>query len=129
MAHNLILADTSILIDYFRKSDKSNSVLIALFDQGYDFSISAITHYEIYSGATVQQLPFWSSLLDRTKVLPFDETVSQLAINLNSALKRKRKQIGMADLFIAATAISNNLPLSTLNKKHFDRIDGLSLIE
>ena len=129
MAHNIILADTSILIDYFRKSDKSNSVLMALFDQGYDFSISAITHYEIYSGATAHQLPFWTSLLDRTKVLPFAETVSQLAIKLNSDLKRKRKQIGMAELFIAATAISHNLPLSTLNKKHFERIDGLSLIE
>ncbi|WP_419801464.1 type II toxin-antitoxin system VapC family toxin [Mucilaginibacter sp.] len=129
MADNLILADTSILIDYFRKSDKSNSVLIALFDQGYDFSISAITHYEIYSGATVHQMPFWTGLLNRTKVLPFDEAVSQIAINLNSALKSKRKQIGMADLFIAATSISHNLTLSTLNKKHFERIDGLSLIE
>jgi len=129
MADNIILADTSILIDYFRKSDKQKSVLLVLFDQGYDFSISAITHYEIYSGATVQQIPFWTNLLNKTKVLPFDENVSQIAVNLNSALKRKRKQIGIADLFIAATAISNNLPLSTLNKKHFDRIDGLSLIE
>jgi tRNA(fMet)-specific endonuclease VapC len=43
MADSIILADTSILIDYFRKTDKANSKLIALFDQGYDFSVSAIT--------------------------------------------------------------------------------------
>ncbi len=129
MADNIILADTSIIIDYFRKSDKLNSVLIALFDQGYDFSISAITHYEIYSGATALQLPFWTDLLNNTKVLPFDQAISQIVVDINLALKRNRKQIGMADLFIAATAISTSLPLSTLNKKHFDRIDGLKLID
>lgn len=68
-------------------------------------------------------------MLNRTKVLSFDEVVSQVAVDINSALKRERKQIGMADLFIAATAISKDLPLSTLNKKHFDRIDGLRIVE
>ena len=129
MENTLILLDTSILIDYFRKSDKQNSNLVMLFDKGYNFSISAITHYEIYSGATEQQLTFWTDLLKRTTVLPFDETVSKIAVNLNSVLKLKRNQIGMADLFIAATAISNNISLSTLNKKHFLRIDELSLVE
>ena len=129
MADKIILADTSVLIDYFRKTDKANSILITLFDQGYDFAISAITHYEIYSGATSAQLPFWTSVLARTTVLSFDQTVAQTAVDINNALKRKRKQIGMADLFIAATAIANNLPFATLNKKHFDRIDRLTIIE
>ncbi len=128
MADKIILADTSILIDYFRKTDKANSRLIALFDQGYDFNISALTHYEIYSGATSAQLPFWTSLLARTKVLALDQAIAQASVDINNMLKRKRKQIGMADLFIAATAISNNLPLATLNINHFDRIDGLNVI-
>jgi len=55
--------------------------------------------------------------------------VAQAAVDINNSLKRKRQQIEMADLFIAATAISNNLPFATLNKKHFDRIDGLRLVE
>ncbi len=129
MADKVILADTSILIDYFRKTDKANSRLIALFDQGYDFNISAITHYEIYSGAMSAQLPFWTSLFARTKVLALDKTIAQASVDINNILKRKRIQIGMADLFIAATAISNNLSLVTLNVKHFDRIEGLNLIE
>ena len=129
MADKVTLVDTTILIDYFRKTDKANSKLIALFDQGYDFSISAITHFEIFSGATSAQLPFWASMLGRTKGLPFDQTISQAAVDINRMLKRKRKQIGIADLFIAATAITNNLPLFTLNRKHFDRIDGLTLLD
>ncbi len=129
MADKIILTDTSILIDYFRKSDKDNSVLISLFDQGYDFTISAITHYEIYSGTIANQLTFWKNLLQRTKVLAFDELVAITAVDINNQLKRKRKQIEIADLFIAATAVANHLPFATLNIKHFDRIDSLNLVE
>jgi tRNA(fMet)-specific endonuclease VapC len=61
--------------------------------------------------------------------MPFDKTVAKRAVDLNKELKRKRKLIDTADLFIAATAIANNLPFATLNRKHFDRIDGLTLID
>lgn len=129
MAEKLILSDTSVLIDYFRKTDKRNAVLIGYFDQGYDFCISAISYYEIYSGTTAIQLPFWQVLLERATVLGFDQNVGQVAVEINNELKRKRKQIEMADLFIAATAIANELPFATLNKKHFERIDGLILLD
>ncbi len=129
MAEKIILVDTTILIDYFRKTDKANSVWVTLFDQGYDFCISAITHYEIYSGATSAQLTFWKNVLDKTEVIPFDEKVAQVSVEINNELKNKRKQIDKADLFIAATAISKNLPFATLNRKHFDRIDGLNVVE
>jgi predicted nucleic acid-binding protein len=39
-----------------------------------------------------------------------------------------RKSIEFQDLIIAATAISFNNPLATINKKHFDNIEGLDLI-
>ncbi len=129
MADKIVLADTSILIDYFRKTDKQNSVLIHLFDQGYDFTISAISYYEIYSGTSTNQLPFWKNLLQKTKVLALDEVIAQAAVNINKELKKKRKQIEIADLFIAATAVANKLPFATLNKKHFDRVDTLLIIE
>jgi len=105
MANKIVLADTSILIDYFRKTDKSNS------------------------GATPAQLPFWEEILKTTKVLSFDKSVARVAVNTNNKLKRKRKQIDLADLFIAATAIANNLPFATLNRNHFERIEELELIE
>ena len=129
MADKIVLTDTSILIDFFRKTDKANSVLINLFDQEYDFTISSITFYEIYSGTATNQLSFWRNLLQKTKVLVFDDNVAQAAIDINNELKRKLKQIEMADLFIAATAIANKLPFATLNKKHFERIDGLVIID
>ncbi|GAB3987702.1 type II toxin-antitoxin system VapC family toxin [Spirosoma daeguense] len=129
MANNIILVDTSILIDYYRKTEKSNSVWLALVRQGYEFAISAITKYEIYTGATQIQLAFWDSVLQTISVIPFDERCVDTAVTINSNLKRKRKQIDIADLFIAATAVTHNLAFATLNKKHFERIDELILIE
>ncbi len=129
MADKVIMVDTSILIDFYRKTDKTNSVWIELIRQGYKFSISAITKYEIFCGATQGQLEFWNNVLQAITVIPFDESAVDKAVNINTDLKRKRKQIALADLFIAATAISHNLPFATLNKKHFDRIAGLIIIE
>ena len=107
MADKLILVDTSVLIDYYRKTDKSNSVWIALVRQGYKFAISAITKYEIYSGATQSQLDFWDNILQAVEVIPFDEASVDTAVSINTTLKRKRKQIDLADLFIAATGLKH----------------------
>ena len=127
MAGKVVLADTSVLIDFFRKSDKANSFLIGLVKQDYSFCISAITEFEIYTGATDNQLDYWNEFLKKTQVLSFDKNVVKVAVELNRTLKRRRKQIEMADLFIAATAIESKLPLATINKKHFERIDQLEL--
>ena len=128
MANKVILVDTSILIDYYRKTDKENSVWITLVRQGYSFAISAVTKYEIYSGATSSQLSFWNNILEVVVILPFNEITVDTAVMINSTLKKKRKQLDIADLFIAATAVANNLPFATLNKKHFERIDLLNLV-
>ena len=58
MADKIVLVDTSILIDYYRKTDKEKSAWVALVRKEYSFVISAVTKYEIYSGATQNQLTF-----------------------------------------------------------------------
>ena len=129
MAQKIVLVDTSLLIDLFRRKDKKNAFLVSLVEQGYTYCISAVTNYEIYRGASLGQETFWSTLLGKIIVLPFDESASRTAAAIAAALKRKNKQIAAPDLFIAATAISNNLPLATLNKKHFEQIEELQLVK
>jgi hypothetical protein len=58
MADNVILVDTSILIDYYRKTDKVKSAWINLIDKGYEFAISVITKYELYSKPEKSTLEF-----------------------------------------------------------------------
>ena len=129
MADKIILADTSLLIDFFRKSDKSKSQLISLIKRGYKFCICVITEYEIYSGATPEQLDYWQKFLKKIDVVTLDQAAIKAAVDINKTLKIKRNQIDLADLFIAAIAVSNNLPLVTLNKKHFERVENLQLVD
>ncbi len=128
MADKIVLVDTSILIDLFRRTDKANSALVALVRQGYTYCISSVTEYEIYAGAKFGQSKFWDTFLKKTEVVAFDKAVAKIAVDINNDLKSKRKQISIPDLFIAATAISENLPFATLNRKHFDRIDNLTIV-
>jgi tRNA(fMet)-specific endonuclease VapC len=129
MADKIVLVDTSVLIDFYRKTEKENSVWVGLIREGYHCTISVITKYEIFSGATPSQLDFWNKILQAITVIPFDEETVNTAVDINAKLKRKRKQIDLADLFIAATAVTRDLPIATLNRRHFDRVDKLTLIE
>jgi len=88
MADKIILVDTSILIELFRKSNKENATLIALVRQGYSFCISSVTEYEIYVGTTPGQTDFWNEFLEKIIVLPFDKKASKIAVEINRELMR-----------------------------------------
>ena len=128
MEGKIALLDTSILIDYFRKKDKSKTLLVYLSDHFEKFCISSIIEFEVYAGATGEQLSFWENILKEINVVPFDSKAAHAAVTIQAQLKGKRKTIDKADLFIAATAVANNIPLATLNLKHFELIDGLEII-
>jgi tRNA(fMet)-specific endonuclease VapC len=124
----LILLDTSVLIDLFRKENKENTLFYKLAKEESDFCISAVTYYEIGIGNKKSHWDYWNRLVENLDVLSFDKNCSLKAIELYSDLKNRNKLIDIADLMIGSTAIANDLPLATLNKKHFERIVGLQLI-
>lgn len=51
MADELICLDSSVLIDYFRKTKKENSFFFELSNQYPSFAVSVITEFEILSGS------------------------------------------------------------------------------
>ncbi len=129
MEEQIILLDTSVLIDYFRKKAKSKSYFYKLTEKSSSFVVSLITHFEIYTGivSDIQQI-IWDDFFKGITVLSFDVEISIIAANMNIRLKKNRKQIDKADLFIAATAIRHKVLCATLNRKHFERIEELRLI-
>jgi len=122
------MIDTTILIEYFRKTDKNNSKLVGHFEN-YDFLyISCITEFEIITGATPAQLQFWNQMLSRFSIIEFDSIIARQAAKIEKQLKTRRKIIDKPDLFIAATAVTNGLVLDSLNRKHFIHINDLDLL-
>lgn len=128
MADELICLDTSVLIDYFRKTEKRNSFFFSLASRYALFSISVITEFEILSGSNELQKSFWEQIFKNFVILPFDQKASKEAILIYQQLKLSGNLIEMPDLFIGAVAKANGLKLATLNEKHFARISGLELI-
>jgi len=121
------MVDSTILIDYFRKSDKANSKLVSHFRNYDGLYISSVTEFEVVNGATPAHLQFWDGMLARFTILDFDSKAARQAADIVAQLKAKRKTIDTPDLFIAATALLHNLTLDTLNTKHFIHIRGLTL--
>jgi len=128
MDQKIILLDTSILIDYYRKKNKANSKLVTLAKK-YDFSISVITRLEILTGINKKQEDFWSNVFNEMKVLPLFENDVDIAANIIRTLRKENQIIGLKDILIASTALANDLSLATLNFKDFERIKGLYIIE
>jgi predicted nucleic acid-binding protein len=128
MENAIVCLDTSVLIDYFRKQDKSKTLFYKLTEQYSVFVVSAITEYELYVGNSEGQNDFWNNFFAQITVLPFDTESVKQSINIYKQLKLKNKLIEIPDILIAGTAMKNKLPLATLNLKHFTRIDGLEII-
>lgn len=122
------MVDSTILIDYFRKTDKANSKLVTHFKNYDQLYISSVTEFEVVNGATRAHMQFWDGMLPRFTVLNFDSKTARQAAEIVAQLKNKRKTIDKPDLFIAATAVVNGLTLDTLNIKHFIHIDSLQLL-
>ncbi len=127
MADQIILLDTNILIDYFRKSTKQKTILHTLVKDNRKLAISVITHFEILRGINEQQEQFWGELLKDIEVISYFPAVNYTALQIQRQLKAKRKSISIQDLLIAATAVHFQFPLATLNLKHFESIEELKI--
>ncbi|GGM76063.1 hypothetical protein GCM10010967_04540 [Dyadobacter beijingensis] len=122
-----LVIDTGIFIEYLRKTEKSKTILASLPNDSSLF-VSAVTVYELMMGATNdQKKKDVEILLEGVSVLPFDEEVSMKAAEIYHNLRRRNLMIEFRDIFIAATALVFQLPIKTLNKDHFQRIETLDL--
>ena len=129
MEEKIICLDTSVLIDYFRKVNKSKSFLYELTKEYDLFAVSVITEYEIYYDSNDDQDLYWDEFFSKIVSLPYNSETNRVTTKIERELKRKNKKIDKPDLMIAGTAIANNMKLATLNVKHFERIDELELIK
>lgn len=125
----LTFVDSSVLIEYFRKSKKENSFFYKLLDKNFQgFAASVIVHFEIYKGANGLQTEYWNNLFEDILIVSYNQSINKTGLSIYQQLKRAKKSIEFQGLAIAATALFSNCPLATINKKHFENIEGLELI-
>ena len=128
MAKSRMVVDTSIFIEYLRAEKKADTTLQQLPDETLLYS-SSVTLYELYMGATTAAK--WvdvQTITEDIAVLSFDASVAEKAAIIYQQLKKANQLIEFRDIFIAATALVNQMPVLTKNGKHFQRIQGLTII-
>lgn len=124
MEQSRILIDTSILIEHLRKVNKNKSTFYQL-SQRFECIISVITQYEFEIGITPKNHQFSKALLSNVEIIDFDIHCKNTALEIHHHLKSQNQLIPPPDIFIAATAIAHDLPLCSLNIKHFQNIPNL----
>jgi len=125
------LVDTDIIIYWLNnKYPQINQKIIAVGDD--KIFISSITVAELFYGAynssnPEKNLKLINDLILEINVINFDPKAGEQFGNIKAGLKKTGKIINDSDLFIAATAISNEMILVTNNEKHFKRIKNLKI--
>jgi len=127
MENTGMVIDTSVFIEFLRAKNKTETTLIRIPNDSQLF-ISAVTLYELLMGANnPEKLNDIRILTDDIPVLSFNEAVARKAGEIYHTLRQSNKIIEFRDIFIAATAITNNLSVKTLNTKHFSRIPNIRM--
>ena len=131
------LVDTSVVIDIDRGN--AGDRVITLDDEGRH-AISAVTLTELRLGVTKRYdqgtdarrdaLKVLDRLCARFELLPVDRPVSVAAADIIAALQQRGEPLNdLHDVYIAATAYTEQLPVLTANVDDFDCIDGIDVVD
>lgn len=124
---DLVLVDTDVLIDAGRNIGDAVACLEQI-DRQASLAISVVSAMELVIGCRNKaELRILDKFLLRFQVVKLNEQISDIAIDL---LRRYRLSHGLliADALIAATALSQSIPLVTKNERDYRYIAGLHLL-
>ncbi|PIU36531.1 hypothetical protein CO005_00740 [Candidatus Roizmanbacteria bacterium CG_4_8_14_3_um_filter_34_9] len=128
-----ILIDSNIIIDFLNNQDSA----VDFFknkSQNKDLFISIISWAEVVYGfrknKSHKKVQLFKDFLQENNIfiISIDQKVAEKYLDIKIDLEIKRIPLDEFDLLIAATALANNLSLSTRNVKHFKRINNLILL-
>lgn len=129
----MVCLDTTFLVDFLRGNPALKTFLDNWEEANETVGIPAPALTEVASGAALEQTGRERQLLDelcaRFVVHPLTERSANRAGKIDADLTTAGETIGLIDAMIAAIAIENEEPLVTRNRRHFERVSGLSLKE
>ena len=126
------LVDTDWAIYYLRRRPNVVQRLDALLPQGVGISIISVT--ELYVGAAGAVDPAAGAsevrnfLAADIALVGVDAETGQIFAQEKVRLRQSGNLIPDFDLLIGSTALRHNLTLLSNNRRHFERISGLSIL-
>jgi tRNA(fMet)-specific endonuclease VapC len=124
--------DTNTLTYLLQKNKQVEDAFQNALEQGNEYTIPPMVYYEFKRWLTVKnafaQLDKFNKIYSPTKKLPMSEKCWDKAVDIYAVLTKSGKIIDDADILIAAYCIVNGYTLVTNNIQHFERVDGLKLV-
>ena len=127
-AGNLVLVDTSVWIDYFRKKEKAYSLVSILMEEERICVVKLIAAELLQGSKSKYETKIFLNLLNVFSVLEEKKDTWINAGILSSRLRSKGRNIKLADCYLAQTAMENEVEIFSYDK-HFKEMKKTSLPE
>ncbi len=115
----IYLLDTNVLIDVLNNRGGRPQLLDQFSRQDILLACSAINVTELLMGMRPGEGARTQKLVRSLEFYPVTRAIAELAADLYREWRKKGQTLGLADVTIAATALTHELVLVTENHKHF----------
>lgn len=124
----LVVVDTDLIIDFLRGRGPGAQLIRRLVVERR-LRVTAVTGFELRVGADLLAGKDQILRLFRSRTVPLDLASTLRAGEVASTLQASGTGIGFVDCLQAGICLRYGLPLATRNRKHFERVEGLQLID
>ncbi|MBI5066229.1 type II toxin-antitoxin system VapC family toxin [Candidatus Woesearchaeota archaeon] len=129
---NKICLDTDFLINFLRGKEEEINFIINN-EAALIFATTPINLFELYLGAyqrmNKNELGAIDELSNRIRILNLSNAASNIAARDFILLRKRGLELDFRDVLISAIAKTENFCLKTNNKKHFERIPALKIMQ
>lgn len=121
-----LILDTCFLIDLERRRPEPSTFLSA--NASERLCIASITAGELACGFESTELPRFWNRIRHLQILDVTPEVATCYSRIYRQLRNRGQMVGTNDMWIAAIAMANHLPVVTKNVEEFTRVTGLLVI-
>ena len=128
-----VILDSSILIESERGRLDMAAFIAGREDEPFGISVISVSellhgvHRADSSKRRLKRSAFVEKVIELFPIYSFEIAAARIYAEIWADLLQKGSRIGSHDLMIGATAISLGYSVATLNRRHFERIDGLTV--
>lgn len=128
-----MILDTSFLVDVLR-GDRSVAEAVGSIGTSGPAKVAAPSVMELWEGihlatSTESERAAVVELLAELREVTFGRKCAVQAGATSARLQQAGAHVGDADVMVAATAMVEGEPVVTANTEHFDRIEGVEVVE